>query len=83
MIGILLSILTGILAAIFVIKKENEKLKNNELIHDLEVEDSKLETKQEEIVKQKNTLNRELEELDKIQAPNLEDSQIENYWNKK
>lgn len=83
MIGILLSILTGILAAIFVIKKENEKLKNNELIHDLEVEDSKLKTKQEEIVKQKNTLNRELEELDKIQAPNLEDSQIENYWNKK
>lgn len=83
MIGILLSILTGVLAAIFVIKKENEKLKNKEKLHELEVEDAKLETIQVSIEQEKDTVAKQLEELDKVQAPSLEDSEIENYWNKK
>lgn len=83
MIGILVSILTGILAAMVVIKKENEKLKNKEKLHDIEIEDAKLETKQESIKLEKDTLINKLEELDKTQAPSLQDSEIEKYWNKK
>jgi hypothetical protein len=83
MIGIILSILTGILAAMVVIKKENQKLKNKERLHEIEVEDAKLETKQESIKLEKNNLATKLEELDKNQAPSLQDSEIEKYWNKK
>lgn len=83
MIGIILSILTGILAAMVVIEKENQKLKNKERLHEIEVEDAKLETKQESIKLEKNNLATKLEELDKNQAPSLQDSEIEKYWNKK
>ncbi len=83
MIGIILSILTGAFAALFIIKKENEKLKNKEKLHDIELKDAKLEVIQEQVKKDKVRISKKLKELEDTQAPSLDDSEIEKYWNKK
>jgi Flp pilus assembly protein TadB len=83
MIGIILSALTGLLAALFVIKKENDKLKNKQKLHELELNDAKFEIQQVQVKKEKDKVVKQLEELEETQAPSLSDSQIEDFWNKK
>jgi hypothetical protein len=83
MIGIILSILTGVFAALFIIKKENEKLKNKQKLHDIELKDAKLEVVQEQVNQDKVKVSKKLKELEDTQAPSLNDSEIEKYWNKK
>lgn len=77
-----LSFLTGVLLAIAFIIRENSKEKAKDKLHELELEDSKLKTKQDELLKDKVSLKKELKGLEEIQAPSLQDSDIENYWNK-
>lgn len=83
MLEIVLSCLAGVTAALLVIYRENGKLKRDKKIHDAEVEDARLETKQEQVKNDKAVLKKKLKELDNSQAPSLEDKEIENYWNKK
>lgn len=82
MLEVVLSFLTGILLAIAFIFRENSKEKVKDKLQELELEDSKLKTKQDVISKNKNTLKEQLKELEEIQAPVLQDSEIEKYWNK-
>ena len=83
MLEIVLSCLAGVTAALLVIYRENGKLKRDKKIHDAEVEDARLETKQEQVKNDKAVVKKKLKELDNSQAPSLEDKEIENYWNKK
>lgn len=83
MLEILLSIIAGIVAAFFVIKKENDVLKNKEKLHELELEDTKLQAEQTQIQKDKSNTLKQLQELEKKQAPALSDSEIEDFWRKK
>lgn len=82
MFEILFSISFGVVAAIVLILKENQKLRAKEKLNELDKKDNQLQAEQQIIQKNKQELKSELEELEKHQAPSLEDSQIENYWNK-
>jgi septal ring factor EnvC (AmiA/AmiB activator) len=83
MTEILLSLLVGVCGAFFLILKQNSELKKKEKLHDIELKDVKLKTKQEQITQDSEKLKRQLEELDKpIEAIPLSDSEIENFWNR-
>jgi hypothetical protein len=79
---ILLALATGVGAAIFLIIKQNSKLKSDKKLHDIEVEDAKLETNQETIKTSKKELDKFLKEVDKKVMKDLSDKEIEDYWNK-
>jgi septal ring factor EnvC (AmiA/AmiB activator) len=79
---ILLALATGVGAAIFLIIKQNSKLKSEKKLHDIEVEDAKLETNQETIKTSKKQLDKFLKEVDKQVMKDLSDKEIEDYWNK-
>jgi hypothetical protein len=79
---ILLALATGVGAAIFLIIKQNQKLKSDKKLHDIEVEDAKLETKQESVKENKKKLNKHLEDIDKQVMKDLSDKEIEDFWNK-
>ena len=79
---ILLALATGVGAAIFLIIKQNSKLKSDKKLHDIEVEDAKLETNQETIKTSKKELDKFLKEVDKKVMKDLSDREIEDYWNK-
>lgn len=83
MLEIILSCLVGALAGLFVIVKENRKLKRDKKLHDIQVEDAKLETSQEQVKETKQALKKKMKELDESQASDLSDKEIEDYWNKK
>jgi|694.fasta_scaffold114932_5 hypothetical protein len=82
MTEILIALATGVGAAILLIIKENKKLKSDKKIHDIEVKDAKLETKQEAIKQSKKELDKFLKEVDKTVMKDLSDKDIEDYWNK-
>lgn len=77
-----LSFLTGVLLAIAFLIRENSKEKAKDKLHELELEDSKLKAEQDAVSKDKTILKEQLKELGEIQAPSLQDSDIEKYWNK-
>ena len=64
------------------IDQHNAKLDNAYKYAELNKKDNQLQAEQQIIQKNKQELKSQLEELEKYQAPSLEDSQIENYWNK-
>jgi len=82
MTEILLALATGVGAAIFLIIKQNSKLKSDKKLHDIEVEDAKLETNQQTIKASKKELDKFLKEVDKKVMKDLSDKEIEEYWNK-
>ncbi len=80
---ILLALFSGMGLAILLILKENKKLKSDKKLHDIEVEDAQLSANQKNIEDKKQEVKKELKELEKNQAPDLEDDKIEKYWNDK
>lgn len=82
MLEAVLSFLTGVLLAIAFLIRENSKEKAKDKLKELESEDSELKTKQDVVSQDKARLKEQLKELEEIQAPVLQDSEIEKYWNK-
>lgn len=83
MLEVILSLLTGVSFFIVILFRENQKLKKEKNLRDIEVEDTKLEVIERQIKDSKNKIKSELKELEDSQAPELSDSEIEKYWNKK
>lgn len=76
--GILLS-LCGIVLVLF---RQNQSLRSENKLNNLKIEDSKLEERQENIKKQKEVIEKNLQKLGEEKSEFLDDKQIVEYWNK-
>jgi F0F1-type ATP synthase assembly protein I len=74
----IISLLIGFFAGLLLVLRENRK----EKINKLDKEDNDLKIDQAIIKEKKENIKEELKELDNHQAPSLQDSEIEDYWNK-
>lgn len=81
-----MDILAAILAimggSIVILLKVNKRLRTKNKLKDLEIEDVKLESDQKNIEKEKSRLKELLKKI-KVEEENLNDSEIEEFWNNK
>jgi septal ring factor EnvC (AmiA/AmiB activator) len=81
-----MDVIVGIIAimggSILILLNVNKKLRNQNKLKDLEIEDIALETKQDAIKKEKSELKKSLNKIT-ADSSDLSDSQIEDFWNNK
>ncbi len=81
-----MDVIVGIIAimggSILILLNVNKKLRNQNKLKDLEIEDVALETKQDVIKKEKNELKKSLNKIT-ADSSDLSDSQIEDFWKNK
>lgn len=81
-----MDVLAAILAimggSILILLKVNKRLRTKNKLKDLEIEDVKLESDQKNIEKEKGRLKELLKKI-QVEEENLNDSEIEEFWNNK
>jgi hypothetical protein len=81
-----MDVIVGIIAimggSILILLNVNKKLRNQNKLKDLEIEDVALETKQDVIKKEKSELKKSLNKIT-ADSSDLSDSQIEDFWKNK
>ena len=81
-----MDVIVGIIAimggSILILLNVNKKLRNQNKLKDLEIEDIALETKQDAVKKEKAELKKSLNKI-AVDSSDLSDSQIEDFWKNK
>lgn len=78
MIHILMAVITGVVAALLLVLKQNSKLKSDKKLHDIEVKDIELKTQQESIQTEKQKIKEDLKSIEVIK--DMSEDDIESFW---
>ena len=78
MLEILIAVTTGVVTALFLILKENSKLKSDKKLHDVEVKDVGLKTQQESLQTEKQKIKEDLKSIEVVKDMSEDDS--ESFW---